>query len=377
MKIDDVKLYPVAVDRRYPTVTAGPRGYWEGVKRSYFLILRVFTHDGIVGLGEISDIGDKEFLKPSKVDMLRRILKRTLKGEDPFNIEKVVEALQRTPELIVLLRDETNFRLVLCAVDSALYDLMGKSLGVPVYKLIGGEYRKRIRVAWVAYIRDPKFLVDEIQEKVKEGFEAFKLKVGLNIKQDEERLKVVREIAGEEAEIKIDAQGYWSIEEAIKNIKRLEKFNLIGVESPVSREDVEGMVKVRSSVDTPIIEHVNDIPFGLKLIEKGAVDVFNVSTVGCGGIHQAKKVINLTEGTDLECLLGSTLELGVGTAGQAHLAASSKAVTLPSDLIGPLMYTDDVIKGRLSYENGCLVVPSGSGLGVTLDDELLERLAEG
>lgn len=186
MKIDDVNLYPVVVDRRYPTITAGPCGYWEVVKHSYFLILKTFTHDGIVGLGEVSDIGDEELLDPSKLDMLRKMLKKSLKGEGRFNIEKVTDDLQRTHELVVLLKNKTNFRLVLCAVD-----------------------------------------------------------------------------------------------------------------------------------------------------------VFNVSTIGCGGIHQAKKVIALAEGADLEYLLGSTLELAVGTAGQAHLAASSKAVTLPSDLIGPLMYTDD------------------------------------
>ena len=373
MMIEKIEVHPVVVGRSYPTVIASARGY-EGVTHSYFLIIESYTDSNVTGLGEVSDI-EKSMIDEEFINALKGNLERILIGENPFNVERILEKAETIFSTNTQGEVSLSHRnLLLCAVDNVLYDLMGKELGVPAHSLIGGEYRDKIYLSWVAYIRDPKFLFDEIREKIDAGFTAFKLKVGLNIEQDEERLKVVREVAGDKVQIKIDAQGYWNTDEAIRNIKRLEKFNLIGVESPVSRNNLKGMAKVRSSVDTPIIEHVNDIEFGLKLIKNDAVDVFNVSTVGCGGIYKAKKVIALAEGVGLKCLLGSTLELGIGTAAQAHLAASTKIITLPSDLIGPIMYTDDVVTEPTKYEEGCLLVPKEPGLGIELNKEKLREL---
>ena len=134
------------------------------------------------------------------------------------------------------------------------------------------------------------------------------------------------------------------------------------------------MAQVRKAVGTPILEHVSTPEYALELVRHEAVDVFNVSTVGCGGIYRAKKVIALAEATGLEVLLGSTVELGVGTAAQLALAASSARVDWPSDLIGPLMYVDDVLVEPWEWQNGRLRVPSGAGMGVTLDSQKLQSL---
>ena len=103
--------------------------------------------------------------------------------------------------------------------------------------------------------------------------------------------------------------------------------------------------------------------------------MFQRSTVGCGGIFRAKKVIAIAEAAGLNALLGSTVELGVGTAAQLALASSSWRVDWPSDLIGPLMYTDDVLNEPWEWDNGYLRVPTGPGLGVTLDPANSNRCA--
>ena len=93
-----------------------------------------------------------------------------------------------------------------------------------------------------------------------------------------------------------------------------------------------------------------------------------------GGIHRCKKILALAEAAGVDALLGSTVELGVGTAAQVHLGVSSGAICYPSDLIGPRMYTEDVVTRPFAYENGRLLPPEGPGLGVELDRDALEHL---
>ena len=134
------------------------------------------------------------------------------------------------------------------------------------------------------------------------------------------------------------------------------------------------MRRVREATGLPLLEHVSTPAQAIRYAQARAVDVFNVSCVGCGGIFRAKKVLAVAEATGTPCLLGSTVELGIGTAAQLHLAASSPAVTWPSDLVGPLVYTSDVVMEPWRWRDGRLGVPTGVGLGVTLDPEAVDAL---
>ncbi len=369
MKIVDLRLHPVAVARQYATLTSGGQEGRQNpdavpVELSYFYILELETDSGIVGIGEISDIDPKMRLgdgSPMEIDNVSHKLRTQLLGRDPTNFEQLV-------------RDVDFGGLVNCAIDTACYDILGKVSGISATTLAGGRYRESVWVSWVAYIREPEAMAPEIEEKLGQGFDAFKFKVGRDIDLDEERIKLFRQIGGPDLNLKLDANAAWDVDEAISYIRRLEKYDISGVETPIDKVNVTGMAQVRKAVGTPILEHVSTPEYALELVRHEAVDVFNVSTVGCGGIYRAKKVIALAEATGLEVLLGSTVELGVGTAAQLALAASSARVDWPSDLIGPLMYVDDVLLEPWEWENGYLRVPSGAGLGVTLDSQKLQSL---
>jgi muconate cycloisomerase len=359
------------VSRQYGTLTSGGQEGRQNpdavpVDLSYFYILEVETDAGIVGIGEISDIDPKMRLSdgsPMELEGLTAKLRAALLGKDPTNLERITR--------------EIDFGgLTDCAIDSACYDIIGKISGLSATALAGGRYRESVWVSWVAYIREPEAMAPEIEEKLEQGFTAFKFKVGRDIDLDEQRIKLFREIGGPDLNLKLDANAAWDVDEAVAFIRRLEKFDLAGVETPIDKTNVTGMAQVRKAVDTPILEHVSTPEYALELVRHEAADVFNVATVGCGGIYRAKKVIALAEATGLQVLLGSTVELGVGTAAQLALAASSARVDWPSDLIGPLMYTDDVLIEPWEWEDGCLRVPTGAGLGVTLDPEKLQSLHE-
>ena len=125
----------------------------------------------------------------------------------------------------------------------------------------------------------------------------------------------------------------------------------------------------------PILEHVSTLEYGLALLKADAVDVFNVATTGAGGLWPARQIVSLAQGADVGVLLGSTVEMGPGTLAQLHLAATVPNLTLPSDLIGPGMYTDDVLSEPLRYREGKLHVPSGAGLGGEVNRDKLRKLA--
>lgn len=376
MKIVDVNLFSFQAKREYKTMTAalgGVANYEGGVESSDFVIIEILTDQNITGYGEISDI--PETLKmPSgnkfSIEELKKYLCNLLIGKDPFDIENILQPFPVEP-MTDLRPDGTVYDIVANGIDNALLDLISKYVKKPVYSLLGGKKKDEVWVSWVAFIREIKYLEEEISEKVAEGFDAFKLKVGINPKEDEERLRIIRSVAGEKAIIKLDANSGWTLDEAVENLKNLEKYNPAGIETPIPYLDIEGKARLKKEIGIPIIEHVHTAEFAIDLIKNNAVDVFNISTVGAGGILKARRILSIAEAAGIPCLLGSTVEVGLGTAAQLHLASTSTQITWPSDLVGPKMYVNDVIQTPHTWKGNKLQVPQSIGLGVEISKDLI------
>ncbi len=371
MKITSLRLYPAVAERQYGTVIAQEGGRAKRtVAESHFLFVEVKTDEGLTGWGEISDIEIEEL--PSDLGEYGELLAAFMNGRSPFEVQRMHHDFRQHFDL----SQGSLARYTLCALDMAMYDLQGKRLGRPIHDLLGGAVRQEVTISWVAYIREELDLLrEEIRQRVAEGFRAFKLKVGVDIELDEARLAVLRETAGKEASLKIDANAGWSAGEAPKHIRRLAKYGLAGVETPIPRENPAEIAAVRKQVSVPILEHVNDAAYGLALLKAEAVDVFNVATTGAGGLWPARQIVALAEAAGVGVLLGSTVEQGPGTLLQLHLAAITPNLTLPSDLIGPGMYKTGVLCEELRYRNGKLLVPQGAGLGGEVDLAKVKKLA--
>ncbi len=367
MQITDVLVYPrVTVRRRYPTVISMQitESGIVPVEESYFVLFEVVTDTGLRGLGEVSDIPAENL---PDLSVLREDLRRFLVGRSPYDVGPIVDSLDFDAHENRTL----GTRLYHCAVDMALHDLQGKAAGVPVYRLLGGRRRATLPISAVIYIRDPGLVAEEVRERLAQGFRHFKLKVGLGLDQDEASLAAVREAAGPRAQIKIDPNGAWTVEEALHALRRLERYGLAGVETPIPAKDIEGKVALKRQTDIPILEHVSEPEFALECARTAAVDVFNIALCGCGGLHRALKVAAVAEAAGIPVLLGSTLELWPGTAAQAHFGVSAAPLGMPSDLVGPLMYQSDVVSAPWAYQGGALAVPEAPGLGVEPDYEAL------
>ena len=203
----------------------------------------------------------------------------------------------------------------------------------------------------------------------------------------------MRRIAGPGAYLKADASGAWDEQEAIDRIRQLASLGIDAVETPlrhISRAIAKdhpqrinadpdaaaaALARVRDAVPVDIIEHVADFSdaFALALMHHKAADIFNIVPVQAGSLHRAQRLIQLAEAGGMPVLLGSTVELGIGTAAALHLGIASSRVTIASDLVGPGLLAGDVVVPRLAYRQGQLHAPLGVGLGVDLVPALIEQ----
>ncbi|MGE3406796.1 MAG: mandelate racemase/muconate lactonizing enzyme family protein [Pirellulales bacterium] len=372
MKITHVQLHAVAVPRLYATQIAKAGGEARGkVEVSRYIMVKATSDSGLAGWGEMSDVEPEDY---PALGAYRERLEKFLIGRDPFDVQSLHADFDEA-----FPKDESSApnQAARCAADMLCHDLQGQQAGVPVYQLLGGRQRPAVRVSWVAYIRDDlKLLREEIKQKVAEGFDAFKLKVGVDFDLDEARLAALREAAGTGASIKLDPNEGWNFEQAVRNIRRLQRFELDGVETPVAGRGAEDLARLRKLVQVPLLEHVSTPAAALEYLKHDSLDAFNIATTNSGGIGPARLVADLAQTAGVGLLLGSTVELGPGTLAQLHLGASIRQLTLPSDLIGPGMLQGDVLTTPLRYDHGRLAPPDTPGLGIKISPELLEKYAD-
>lgn len=387
-RITAVRLHSVAMSRVYTTHVAATGGHEAGKSGSRYLLLELEADDGTSAWGELSDI--EPAWKTPSVAVLVRFLESRLQGR------KVVQRQRITEELAAEIPSDWHRelrRMFATTVDAALLDLQGRLLRIPVYELLGGLYRERLPVSWVAFIREGGSLEDEIREKAAAGFTAYKLKVGLDFQDDIEHVQTVRSIAGRDVYLKVDASGAWEEKEAIERIRTLVKHGVDAVETPIQAVSrgtaknapelvnenvtrvVESLARVRQAVPVPIIEHVVDFSddFALALASSRAIDVLNVAVSQAGSVRRAQRLIHIAQAAGLKVLLGSTVELGVGTACALHVGCASRAVEVASDLVGPGLLVDDVVDPPFRYEQGELAIRHAAGFGVTPTPEQLAK----
>ena len=397
MRIAEVRVRQVAVPRIYDTYCADPKNLKNTIDhgRSTYQIIELKTRGGPAGIGEVSDIAPR--MNAPSAEALQTLLSGALLDGDVRAwrslCNRVDEALPGDlyPELGQLIR---------FGVETALLDLTGRIHGLPVHELLGSRCRGAASVSWVAFLRGDATLTEELQALEREvtdqagsGMTAFKLKVGEDHERDLERVRLTRRIAGPAAYIKVDASGFWEEEEAPSRLKEMAEAGADACETPIRalsrpmseddpariEADADGiaaaLAKVRARSPIPIIEHVADLGdvFLAAVIRHQAVDIVNVVPCQAGGLRRAQRLIHAAETAEIPALLGSTVELGPGTAASVHLAVASASVRIPSDLVGPGLLQGDVCTTPFSLSGGELAPFEGPGLGIDLDEEKMER----
>ncbi len=367
MIVTGARLVPVRSRRRTGSI-------------SVHVIVLLDTDEGLVGLGEMSDLDCYRMHLPD-LDALETAVLHVMVGFDPTRhgeLHRRLHALM--PSYLRSSVAYPPFSLasqLAAALDMACYDLAGKQLGAPVSALLGGRSRERLEMAYPLFpassSEDVPRVLDAVAELVGLGVTRFRYYVGVDCDADEELLDALTSRFAGAVELKgLDFQGRFYWKDALAHYERLRPYGVELIESVSWREDLEGMAEVRRRAGAAVSEHVSSYAQAMRLIRADAVDVFNVMH-NSAGLWGASRLLAVADAAGLKSLLGTTQELAIGTAAVAHLGASAAELHYAGDAVGPLLYLDDVVGSGVRFDGLTLEVPTGPGLGVSIDEELLER----
>ncbi len=305
----------------------------------------VSLSDGeLTGIGEAAPSSHYGDFQDSVEAFLRRLQpEMAAAGELPINT--LHETLNETARLNPAAK---------AAVDMAAFDLLGKRLGAPVYKLLGIDPARAPRTSFTIGIDTPEAMGRKAAEA--RAYPILKVKVGTS--NDEANLEAIR-AQRPEAVIRVDANEAWSPKEAVSRIEVLSQYDLEFVEQPVDGGDLEGLGFVRSAVSLPVVADESCIvPADVPRVAPFA-DGINIKLMKCGGIYPALQMIYLARAHNLKVMMGCMIESSVAITGAAHLSPLLDW----ADLDGNLLIDDDPFQG-VTVEDGRLCLPTGPGLGI-------------
>lgn len=367
MKITRVETIPVQVPIDQGRAIRGGRGAHTV---SPFVLVKVHTDEGLIGLGEVSCTpGWSGEDQVTAVRCIEAYLAPTLVGEDPTAVERLSGRMARAV---------AGNPFTKAGLEIALWDLLGKAAGLPLYRLLGGPVREAVPTKFSVSGREPEQAAAIAAWAVEQGFRAMKVKIGIEPEGDVARVRAVREAIGPDVRLGVDANGGWAPRTAISTIRRLAEFNLIFAEQPVAPLDVAWLADVRRQVPVPVMadESVYTLQDAMAVVRAGAADILSVYIGKGGGLGTARKIAAVAEAAGLTCTVGSNLELGVASAAMIHLALATPGIgaeEFPCDILGPFFYESDIVAEPLPIKAGLALAPAGPGLGVALDDAKVER----
>ncbi len=325
--------------------------------------LELYTDGGIVGrsipAGGLNTVETEVFPR--------------IKGENPFFVERIWDRMYHHNRKPVAKGDYIR---AMGAVDIAVWDIIGKALGLPVYKVLGA-YSEKIRVyAAGGYYEEGKGLKElakEMEEYVSEGFRAVKMKVGGEpMKVDEQRVKAVREAVGPDVDILIDANNKWTAYEAIRFGRMVEKHDIYWFEEPVEPDDFAGCAEVKHALDIPIVAGENEYTrWGCRdLIEHNSADILNLDTVIAGGITEYRKIAGMASAHHIPVAPHGNPFMAV------HLLAST-ANTLVMETYPAVESKHNLALPLFPVKDGSITAPGKPGLGIDPAPEIVAKYKVG
>ncbi len=351
MEISKIEIFTGTVHFLAPfKISLGTSEFSEDV------IVKIYADDGIFGLGEAAPAAritgeSQETILGASVSIAQNLI-----GNDTDSMNALLDTIQST-----ILRNSA----AKAAFDTALYDLVSKMAGKPLYRYLGG-YRERVQSDVTIGIMPSAEAVTKAQRLLNMGVGIVKMKVGDKIDDDLERVKKVRETVGQKTKIFIDANQAWEPKNAVSAIRKFEKYDIDLVEQPVKASDVDGLSFVRKNVDVPVMadEAVHTPEDAIRIVKSDAADMINIKLMKAGGIYNATKIAAISEAAGLKNMVGCMMEGAVGIAAGIHFALSSKNVTFV-DLDSDIDMKNTLTGMRmLPFVEGFREPLDGAGIGI-------------
>ncbi len=351
----------------------GLKTFVANVQRTNLVFVKLYTDAGHEGVGEAT----LEWKTLTVVAALEE-LERVLVGRDPFASDAIIEQLHRDSYW----RTGAVFRTALGAIDAALLDIKGKALGVPVYELLGGRFRDRVKCYanhWYFGAQTPEQYADLARKAVAMGYGALKWDpfdaADLEMSRAERTKTIdivaaVREAVGPDVELMLDVHGRLNVPTAIAMCKALEPYDLTWVEEPTPPENIDALAQVRRASNVPIAagERWYEPARFLEALQKEAVDILQPDVSHAGGLAETKRIAHMAHAN----LIPVAPHNPVGPVMNAmtlHTAVAIPNFTLFETVSVDVPWRKALVEETLQFEQGALLAPTEPGLGVELNEE--------
>jgi len=375
MKIIKVETFVVNQDLKNGEKFAFSQAWYNS---RTIMILKITTDEGIVGWGEALGLAfiDKTIIDDYMAGMII--------GKDPMDTEVIWEQLYNQ------FRDNCRKGSIIgaiSAIDIALWDIKGKAFNLPIYKLMGGTPRERIKPYATGLYRKElptavNDLIKEAESYVEQGFNAIKIKIGFGVDDDIKTVREIRRALGGSIQLMVDVNHAYNASTAIKLSKNIEEYDITWLEEPVPPEDIEGYIEVKSKTNIPVSGGEGEFcRYGFNdLLRKRAVDIVQPDCCRAGGISEFKKIAVLASIYNIQCyphVWGGAIALAAGI-NCAFFLQDFPYKLLQEDMLLECDRTTNIFREKLSINSveikGGYILPSDKpGLGIEIDEDLIKR----
>ncbi|WP_020220703.1 mandelate racemase/muconate lactonizing enzyme family protein [Halarchaeum acidiphilum] len=373
MQITDIEVIPLSYRLPEGCGLGDARGF--GYDRETTLI-RLDTDAGHIGWGEA--------FVPGRLARatIESFFADEIVGFDPHDVESLADRFTTDPYHF---GRGIAVQSALSAVDIACWDLIGKDLDHPVYRLLGGVEREELRpyASTMYFTEQDRSLAEPIERAVSEGFTAAKIKIGGGTESDVKRVRVAREVLGDDALLMVDMNGNYRPAQAARTANAIAEYDIAWIEEPVPPENESGYQEVKRRVDVPIAAgeaHYGRFAFK-RLIDDYGVDIVQPNLARCGGLTEARRIGTIAT-TENVRICPHVWNSAVGLAAAVQFAASTSEYPHTRNRPEPRLLEFDrsenplrseLLEDPLDPTGGVLKVPQKPGLGIDVDEVAVER----
>ncbi len=374
MKITDVKTFVVG----NPPPGFGGR---------YFVFIKLVTDAGIEGLGEVYNLP----YHPTVVEhMVRDVVERCVAGKDPYDIERIWRSVYGSG---FIHRPDISTMGILSAIEMACWDIVGKDVNKPVYKLLGGQVHEKLRSYTYIYPKegdktnvyaDPVLAAERAAEYLAMGFTALKFDPAgpytvydgrqlslTELDRSETFCRLLREAVGTRADLLFGTHGQMTAAGALRLARRLEPYDPLWLEEPVPPDNQREMAKVARGTSIPVAcgERLATKWEFQRVLEEGAAAILQMNLGRVGGILEGKKIASMAEACHVQ--IAPHLYCGpVVGAANIQLATCSPNFLIQESILDWKGFHSQILKKPIQWENGYIIPPTAPGLGVELDEDV-------
>jgi L-rhamnonate dehydratase len=360
---------------RLPTVTQRCDGSQET------LVVKVYTDAGITGVGEVDSSGHvaKAIIEAPLSHKLCRGLAECVVGHDPFEIDRLIHLMY---EGSIYFGRQGAVIQAMSGIEMALWDIMGKAMARPVYQLLGGAFRKKLRAyASILFGETPAETEHIGRELADAGYRAVKFgwgPMGLSEESDLAHVRAARRGIGNDTELMVDAGLCWDTATAIRRAKQLEQFDLTWLEEPLHPDNLQGYARLsaQSPVRIAAGEEICDPKEFQQMMDVAGIDVVQVDVTRVGGLARAKRIGWDSYERHRLCV-NHSYKTGINIAASLHFMAA-----LPNSRYFEYCGEQGALRKSLTKQDfpvidGDIIVPEAPGLGVDVDEEIVAKYRVG